>query len=89
MTHFIAQPKQGVPFVSVQTMAKLINKLGIENVLQQLTKRLETDFTRWQQFDKSPRYAAHSPEGVIELMPVSDGELFSCKYVNGHPKNTL
>lgn len=89
MTHFIVQPKQGVPFISVQTMAKLINKLGIENVLQQLTKRLETDFTRWQQFDKSPRYAAHSPEGVIELMPVSDGELFSCKYVNGHPKNTF
>ena len=37
MSHFIAQPKQGVPFVSVQAMAKLINSLGIENVLLELT----------------------------------------------------
>ncbi|MEM5511272.1 ornithine cyclodeaminase [Pseudoalteromonas sp. AS84] len=89
MSHFIAQPKQGVPFVSVQAMAKLINSLGIENVLLELTHKLETDFARWKEFDKSPRYAAHSPEGVIELMPVSDGQMFSCKYVNGHPKNTF
>ena len=26
--------------------------------------------------------------GVIELMPTSDGRLYSFKYVNGHPKNT-
>lgn len=89
MSHFIAQPKQGVPFVSVQAMAKLINSLGVENVLLDLTNKLETDFARWTEFDKSPRYAAHSPEGVIELMPVSDGQMFSCKYVNGHPKNTF
>lgn len=44
MSHFIAQPKQGVPFVSVQAMAKLINSLGIENVLLELTHKLETDF---------------------------------------------
>ncbi|MCM2310621.1 MAG: ornithine cyclodeaminase [Steroidobacteraceae bacterium] len=30
----------------------------------------------------------HSPVGVIELMPISDGKLYSFKYVNGHPKNT-
>ncbi|UOB75518.1 ornithine cyclodeaminase [Pseudoalteromonas sp. APM04] len=89
MSHFIAEPKQGVPFVSVQAMAKLINTLGIENVLVSLTNKLKQDFARWHEFDKSPRYAAHSPDGVIELMPVSDGKMFSCKYVNGHPKNTF
>lgn len=89
MSHFIAEPKQGVPFVSVQAMAKLINTLGIENVLVSLTNTLKQDFARWHEFDKSPRYAAHSPDGVIELMPVSDGKMFSCKYVNGHPKNTF
>lgn len=89
MSHFIAEPKQGVPFVSVQAMAKLINTLGIENVLVSLTNTLKHDFARWHEFDKSPRYAAHSPDGVIELMPVSDGKMFSCKYVNGHPKNTF
>src|SRR4029077_13188640 len=39
-------------------------------------------------FDKSPRHATHSPVGVIELMPASDGRLYAFKYVNGHPKNT-
>ena len=38
MSHFIAQPKQGVPFVSVQAMAKLINKVGIE---KECTKSLK------------------------------------------------
>ena len=32
--------------------------------------------------------ASHSPVGVIELMPISDGQLYSFKYVNGHPRNT-
>src|SRR4029077_20286255 len=35
----------------------------------------------------TPRLASHSGEGVIELMPTSDGELYSFKLVNGHPKN--
>src|ERR1035441_6398640 len=34
---------------------------------------------------KSPRVANHSPLGVIELMPTSDGETYGFKYVNGHP----
>jgi ornithine cyclodeaminase len=39
-------------------------------------------------FEKTPRVASHSRDGVIELMPTSDGEFFGFKYVNGHPKNT-
>lgn len=39
-------------------------------------------------FDKTPRVGSHSSEGVIELMPTSDGALYGFKYVNGHPKNT-
>ena len=42
----------------------------------------------WELFDKTPRVASHSAEGVIELMPTSDGEVYGFKYVNGHPKNT-
>ena len=30
----------------------------------------------------------HSPVGVIELMPASDAEQYTFKYVNGHPGNT-
>jgi ornithine cyclodeaminase len=31
--------------------------------------------------------ANHSAEGVIELMPISDHETYTFKYVNGHPRN--
>ena len=49
---------------------------------------IEDDFRRWELFDKTPRVASHSAEGVIELMPTSDGEVYGFKYVNGHPSNT-
>ena len=49
---------------------------------------IEADYRRWSEFEKSPRLASHSPVGVIELMPTTDGRLYSFKYVNGHPKNT-
>ena len=48
---------------------------------------VEADFLRWEAFDKTPRVASHSREGVIELMPTSDGETYGFKYVNGHPAN--
>ncbi|MCL4134550.1 UNVERIFIED_CONTAM: hypothetical protein GTU68_038453 [Idotea baltica] len=77
-----------VPFVSVDHMMQLINHIGIEPMLRGLADYIESDFKRWELFDKSPRVASHSAEGVIELMPTSDGEVYGFKYVNGHPKNT-
>lgn len=77
-----------VPFVSVEHMMKLVHHIGLETVLQDLTDYVEADFKRWEIFDKTPRVASHSAEGVIELMPTSDGEVYGFKYVNGHPKNT-
>jgi ornithine cyclodeaminase len=50
---------------------------------------MEKDFARWPSFEKCARVASHSRDGVIELMPTSDGETYGFKYVNGHPKNTL
>ena len=52
-----------------------------------LASYIEEDFRRWSAFDKAPRLASHSRDGVIELMPTSDGRLYRIKYVNGHPKN--
>jgi ornithine cyclodeaminase len=52
-----------------------------------MTEYLAEDFHRWERFEKTPRLASHTPLGVIELMPTSDGELYSFKYVNGHPSN--
>ncbi len=77
-----------VPFVSVDHMMQLIHHIGIEPMLRGLADYIEADFKRWELFDKTPRVASHSAEGVIELMPTSDGEVYGFKYVNGHPKNT-
>ncbi len=87
MPHPIASPLAFVPFVSVDDMMKLVNKTGIEKVLTELAAYIEADFKRWPEFDKTPRVASHSDEGVIELMPTADAENYGFKYVNGHPKN--
>ncbi len=76
-----------VPFVSVDSMMKLVLAVGIERFLTELAGYVEEDFLRWEAFDKTPRIASHSHDGVIELMPTSDGTLYGFKYVNGHPKN--
>lgn len=77
-----------VPFVSVDLMMKHVLAIGIERFLVELAGYIEEDFRRWPEFDKTARVASHSRDGVIELMPTADGELYGFKYVNGHPKNT-
>ena len=77
-----------VPFVSVDHMMRLVHRIGLDAMLRGLAGYIEADFKRWPAFDKTPRIAAHSPVGVIELMPTSDGQDYGFKYVNGHPKNT-
>jgi len=76
-----------VPFVNVDNMMQLVLHIGIERFLKDLASYIEADFLRWEKFDKIPRVASHSHEGVIELMPASDEQLYGFKYVNGHPKN--
>lgn len=88
MTNNISKDLNLVPFVSVDHMMKIVLEIGVENVLAGIVEYLEEDFKRWELFDKTPRVASHSNEGVIELMPTSDGQVYGFKYVNGHPKNT-
>ena len=78
-----------VAFVSVADMTRLVLGVGVERFLCDLAARIEADFRRWAAFDKVARLATHGVEGVIELMPASDGSLYGFKYVNGHPKNVL
>lgn len=77
-----------VPFVSVDNMMKTVLAVGVEEFITGLAAYIEEDFLRWESFDKKPRIPAHAPQGVVELMPTSDGETFGFKYVNGHPGNT-
>ncbi len=76
-----------VPFVSVDHMMRIVWDIGVERMIVELAAYIEEDFRRWDAFDKTPRIPAHSAEGVIELMPTSDGATYGFKYVNGHPKN--
>ena len=76
-----------VPFVSVENMMRLVNTLGPRRMMAEMVGYIEADFCRWPDFDKTPRVAAHSDEGVIELMPTADQDYYGFKYVNGHPAN--
>src|SRR6201991_4633739 len=77
-----------VDYIGLERVQELVARLGAARFIEGLASEIEADYRRWREFDKSPRHATHSPVGVIELMPISDGNLYSFKYVNGHPKNT-
>lgn len=75
-------------FLSVDDAVAIVQRMGLATCLRGLHDALREDFCRWPVFDTSARVASHSPGGVIELMPISDGTHYSFKYVNGHPGNT-
>ncbi|MGN6527536.1 MAG: ornithine cyclodeaminase [Burkholderiaceae bacterium] len=74
--------------LTTRDIGAIVAAKGLGAVLGTLVTYLEQDFARWAEFDKSARVANHSPDGVIELMPISDASVYTFKYVNGHPKNT-
>jgi ornithine cyclodeaminase len=88
MTAPLPSPLSQVPFVSVDRMMRLVLDRGVERVLAEIAGYIADDFRRWPSFDKTPRLAAHSADGVIELMPAADDRSYAFKYVNGHPRNT-
>jgi len=77
-----------VDYIGVSDIQRLVRNVGTAEFIERLAREIEADYRRWSEFEKSARLASHSPVGVIELMPTSDGRLYSFKYVNGHPKNT-
>ena len=77
-----------VDYIGVADVARLVQSLGPGEFIERLAAEILADYRRWPEFEKSARLASHSKVGVIELMPTSDGRLYSFKYVNGHPKNT-
>jgi ornithine cyclodeaminase len=77
-----------VDYIGVADVVRLIEAVGPGAFIERLAGEILADYRRWSEFEKSARLASHSAVGVIELMPTSDGRLFSFKYVNGHPKNT-
>jgi ornithine cyclodeaminase len=76
-------------FVGVASMARWIADRGPGQIMRGMVDYIADDFARWPAFDKTERIASHTPWGVIELMPISDPDLYAFKYVNGHPSNPL
>jgi len=74
--------------LTTHDVAQITQRLGLAECLRRLLGCIEADYRRWHEFDKTPRLASHSRDGVIELMPTADAQLYSFKYVNGHPINT-
>jgi ornithine cyclodeaminase len=77
-----------VDYIGTTRIRELVSRVGSGRFIEELAGEIEADYRRWDDFEKSARHAIHSSGGVIELMPTSDGRLYSFKYVNGHPKNT-
>jgi ornithine cyclodeaminase len=77
-----------IDYIGVSDILRLVARIGTGAFIERLANEIEHDYRRWSEFEKSARLASHSAVGVIELMPTSDGRLYSFKYVNGHPKNT-
>ena len=75
--------------LSVTDIRQLIRIIGLENFFNQVICALEQDFGRWNEFMLTPRHRTLYPDGVIELMPCADRQLYTFKYVNGYPDNPL
>lgn len=82
------KPSVATLYLSAPEMTRLIRMQGVSACIAGIADHIRADFLRWPDFDKSARVANHSEDGVIELMPIADEQLYSFKYVNGHPKNT-
>jgi ornithine cyclodeaminase len=74
--------------ITIDHVKEIVHHFGIESFMVQVIEALKEDFSRWPEFNKSPRHATHYPQGVMELMPCSDAQYYTYKFVNGHPGNT-
>ncbi|MBC7726516.1 MAG: ornithine cyclodeaminase [Microbacteriaceae bacterium] len=83
-----SSPCPSTVYLSAPDMVRLVQRKGLSACFAGIAARIERDFGRWHEFDKSARLACHSEQGVIELMPIADAQCFAFKYVNGHPNNT-
>lgn len=73
--------------LEIPDIRSIMDRTGLREFYLRLCTYLTEDFSNWNQFQKSSRHAVYVPNGVIELMPICNNELYSFKYVNGHPYN--
>ena len=51
-------------FIDVDDAARLFTQVGIRRVIREMAAYIKADYSRWAQFDKSPRTANHSTGGA-------------------------
>ena len=73
--------------LEIPTICSMVERIGIKDFYLRLCAHLIEDFSNWSEFQKSARHAVYVLNGVIELMPICNNEMYSFKYVNGHPCN--
>ena len=74
-------------YLSAPAAIELVRRQGVAACIAGIAENIRADFRRWPAFDKCARVGNHGEQGVIELMPVSDAQRYSFKYVTGHPGN--
>ncbi len=79
--------KKSTRYTDLNAIAEYLKKEGAENVIARTVEYLEDDYKRFGDFQKMPRTCHHSDVGVCELMPIGDDNIYTFKYVNGHPAN--
>jgi ornithine cyclodeaminase len=68
-------------YLGAPDVARIVARKGLPACIAGVAQRIDADFQRWNDFDKTARVASHSEHGVIELMPVADAARYACKYV--------
>jgi ornithine cyclodeaminase len=71
-----------IKYIDIHALQSFLMRHSVEKAIADIEAYIKADYLRWDQFDKCPRIAHHCHHGVIELMPISDGRLYSFKYVN-------
>lgn len=73
--------------LETKVIQTLIEKIGLRTFYLRLFDALTEDFNHWHDFQKCERHSMHVDNGVLELMPICNQDIYSFKYVNGHPLN--
>ncbi len=79
--------KKTTRYIDLKAASDFLKKKGAANVIEEVVSYIESDFARFDEFQKMARTAHHHELGVCELMPIGDDEIYTFKYVNGHPEN--
>lgn len=74
-------------FMSDDEIINIIHNVGLEVFIHQVITQLRKDYRRFDDFELDARVAHHHEKGVIEVMPISDKEMYAMKWVTGHPEN--